>query len=163
MVLRESGYSLVQISAAGVLFLPWGLKFLWAPYVDRYGTRRRWLLTLQSAAAAIALALSFLDLSSTLQWLFLGIFVMNAVSATQDIATDGIAVRTLSVAQRGLGGFVCNGRKVERKLVGLEPLAHHPVNDGPVGQSPVPKGPVELLVPLPAGRKVWVVPVGPEG
>ncbi|MGB6051919.1 MAG: MFS transporter [Rhodococcus sp. (in: high G+C Gram-positive bacteria)] len=115
VVLRESGYSLVQISAAGVLFLPWGLKFLWAPYVDRYGTRRRWLLTLQSAAAAIALALSFLDLSSTLQWLFLGIFVMNAVSATQDIATDGIAVRTLSVAQRGLG----NGLQVGAYRIGM--------------------------------------------
>nr|WP_230557763.1 MFS transporter [Rhodococcus sp. I2R] len=115
VVLRESGYSLVQISAAGVLFLPWGLKFLWAPYVDRYGTRRRWLLTLQSAAAAIALALSFLDLSSTLQWLFLGIFVMNAVSATQDIATDGMAVRTLSVAQRGLG----NGLQVGAYRIGM--------------------------------------------
>ncbi|OLT32512.1 MFS transporter [Rhodococcus sp. CUA-806] len=115
VVLRESGYSLVQISAAGVLFLPWGLKFLWAPYVDRYGTRRRWLLTLQSAAAAIALALSFLDLSSTLQWLFLGIFVMNAVSATQDITTDGIAVRTLSVAQRGLG----NGLQVGAYRIGM--------------------------------------------
>lgn len=115
VVLRESGYSLVQISAAGVLFLPWGLKFLWAPYVDRYGTRRRWLLTLQSAAAAIALALSFLDLSSTLQWLFLGIFVMNAVSATQDIATDGIAVRTLSVRQRGLG----NGLQVGAYRIGM--------------------------------------------
>jgi MFS family permease len=115
VVLRESGYSLVHISAAGVLFLPWGLKFLWAPYVDRYGTRRRWLLTLQSAAAAIALALSFLDLSSTLQWLFLGIFVMNAVSATQDITTDGIAVRTLSVAQRGLG----NGLQVGAYRIGM--------------------------------------------
>lgn len=115
VVLRESGYSLVQISAAGVLFLPWALKFLWAPYVDRYGTRRRWLLTLQSAAAAVALALSFLDLSSTLQWLFVGIFVMNALSATQDIATDGIAVRTLTARQRGLG----NGLQVGAYRIGM--------------------------------------------
>ena len=43
VVLRESGFSLVKISATGVLFLPWALKFLWAPYVDRYGSRRRWL------------------------------------------------------------------------------------------------------------------------
>ncbi|MGA9869968.1 MAG: MFS transporter [Rhodococcus sp. (in: high G+C Gram-positive bacteria)] len=115
VVLRESGYSLVQISAAGVLFLPWALKFLWAPYVDRYGSRRRWLLALQCASAAVALALSFLDLSSTLQWLFVGIFVVNALSATQDVATDGIAVRTLTVRQRGLG----NGLQVGAYRIGM--------------------------------------------
>lgn len=115
VVLRESGFSLVKISATGVLFLPWALKFLWAPYVDRYGSRRRWLLSLQCSAAAVALALSFLDLSSTLRWLFVGIFVMNALSATQDIATDGIAVRTLSAAQRGLG----NGLQVGAYRIGM--------------------------------------------
>lgn len=115
VVLRESGFSLVKISATGVLFLPWALKFLWAPYVDRYGSRRRWLLSLQCSAAVVALALSFLDLSSTLRWLFVGIFVMNALSATQDIATDGIAVRTLTAAQRGLG----NGLQVGAYRIGM--------------------------------------------
>lgn len=115
VVLRESGFSLVEISATGVLFAPWALKFLWAPYVDRYGSRRRWLLSLQCAAALVALALSFLDLSSTLRWLFVGIFVMNAISATQDIATDGIAVRTLTAAQRGLG----NGLQVGAYRIGM--------------------------------------------
>ncbi len=119
VVLRESGYSLVQISATGVLFLPWALKFLWAPYVDRYGTRRRWLLGLQCGAAAVALGLSALDLSSTLRWLFVGIFVVNVFSATQDIATDGIAVRLLTPRLLGPGngiqvgayriGMVCGG------------------------------------------------------
>ena len=115
VVLRESGFSLVKISATGVLFLPWALKFLWAPYVDKYGSRRRWLLWLQCSAAAVALALSFLDLSSTLRWLFVGIFVMNVLSATQDIATDGIAVRTLTSAQRGLG----NGLQVGAYRIGM--------------------------------------------
>ncbi|WP_176444327.1 MFS transporter [Rhodococcoides kyotonense] len=119
VVLRRSGYSLVEISATGVLFLPWALKFLWAPYVDRYGSRRRWLLSLQFAAAAVAIGLSFLDLSTTMRWLFVGIFVVNILSATQDIATDGLAVRLLSTEQRGLGngiqvgayriGMVCGG------------------------------------------------------
>lgn len=119
VVLRESGYSLVKISATGVLFLPWALKFLWAPYVDRYGTRRRWLLSLQFASAGIALGLSLLDLSTTLRWLFVGVFVVNLLSATQDVATDGIAVRLLNVQQRGVGngiqvgaywiGMVCGG------------------------------------------------------
>lgn len=115
VVLRESGYSLVAISASGVLFLPWALKFLWAPYVDRYGTRRTWLLVLQLSAAAVAMVLAGLDLSSSLRWLFVGIVVVNLLSATQDVATDGLAVRLLGPRQRGLG----NGIQVGAYRIGM--------------------------------------------
>ncbi|MFD6388489.1 MFS transporter [Nocardia sp. NPDC060259] len=115
VVLRESGYSLVAISASGVLFLPWALKFLWAPYVDRYGTRRTWLLVLQLSAAAVAMVLAVLDLSSSLRWLFVGIVVVNLLSATQDVATDGLAVRLLGPRQRGLG----NGIQVGAYRIGM--------------------------------------------
>ncbi|MFF2083826.1 MFS transporter [Nocardia sp. NPDC058176] len=115
VVLRESGYSLVAISASSVLFLPWALKFLWAPYVDRYSTRRTWLLVLQLAAAAVAMVLASLDLSSSLRWLFVGIVVVNLLSATQDVATDGLAVRLLGPRERGLG----NGIQVGAYRVGM--------------------------------------------
>ncbi|KAF0847094.1 MFS transporter [Nocardia caishijiensis] len=115
VVLRESGYSLVAISASGVLFLPWALKFLWAPYVDRYGTRRTWLLVLQLCAAAVAAVLACLDLSASLRWLFVGIVVVNLLSATQDVATDGLAVRLLGSRERGLG----NGIQVGAYRVGM--------------------------------------------
>ncbi|MHC3002353.1 MFS transporter [Gordonia sp. GN26] len=115
VILREEGYSLTQISVYGLLFAPWGLKFLWAPYVDRYGTRRRWLLAMQLTSATIALALACLDLSGTLVWLLVGIAVINLASATQDIATDGLAVQTLGPRQRGLG----NGIQVGAYRVGM--------------------------------------------
>ncbi|WP_043661180.1 MFS transporter [Nocardia thailandica] len=115
VVLRESGFSLVAISASGVLFLPWALKFLWAPCVDRYGTRRTWLLTMQLGAAAVAAILSCLDLSSSLRWLFAGIVVVNLLSATQDVATDGLAVRLLGPRERGLG----NGIQVGAYRIGM--------------------------------------------
>ncbi|NUS93516.1 MAG: MFS transporter [Nocardia sp.] len=115
VVLRESGFSLIQISATGILFAPWALKFLWAPYVDHYGTRRQWLLTLQLTASAVTLGLACLDLSSSLRWLLVGIAVINAVSATQDIATDGLAVQLLGPRQRGLG----NGIQVGAYRIGM--------------------------------------------
>ncbi|MBD0859679.1 MFS transporter [Gordonia sp. zg691] len=115
VILREEGYSLTQISVYGLLFAPWGLKFLWAPYVDRYGTRRRWLLTLQLSSAAVALILACLDLSSSLVWMLVGIAVINLLSATQDIATDGLAVSTLEPRQRGLG----NGIQVGAYRIGM--------------------------------------------
>src|SRR3546814_8527993 len=61
--MRQSGYSLLGISATSLLFVPWALKFLWAPYVDRHGTRRGWLLPLQLATALGAALLAMLDLS----------------------------------------------------------------------------------------------------
>ncbi|MGW0017150.1 MFS transporter [Rhodococcus sp. NPDC003382] len=109
VVLRESGFSLIAISATGVLFAPWALKFLWAPYVDHYGTRRRWLLTLQLLSAAVTLSMAALDLESSLRWLLVGIAVVNAVSATQDIATDGLAVQLLSPRERGVGNGIQAG------------------------------------------------------
>lgn len=115
VVLRESGFSLVEISVTGILFAPWGLKFLWAPYVDHYGTRRQWLLSLQLASAALALGLACLDLSSSLRWLFVGIAVINLVSATQDVATDGLAVQLLGPGERGLG----NGIQVGAYRIGM--------------------------------------------
>ncbi|SDU47087.1 Major Facilitator Superfamily protein [Gordonia westfalica] len=115
VILREEGYSLTQISVYGLLFAPWGLKFLWAPYIDRYGTRRRWLLAMQLTSATIALILACLDLSGTLLWMLVGIAVINLASATQDIATDGLAVQTLEPRQRGLG----NGIQVGAYRVGM--------------------------------------------
>lgn len=115
VVLRESGFSLFAISATGVLFAPWALKFLWAPYVDHYGTRRRWLLTLQLLSAAVTLGLAALDLGSSLRWLLVGIAVVNAISATQDIATDGLAVQLLGPRERGVG----NGIQVGAYRIGM--------------------------------------------
>ncbi len=115
VILREEGYSLTQISVYGLLFAPWGLKFLWAPYIDRYGTRRRWLLAMQLTSATVALVLACIDLSGTLVWLLVGIAVINLASATQDIATDGLAVQTLGPRQRGLG----NGIQVGAYRVGM--------------------------------------------
>ncbi|MFC4128737.1 MFS transporter [Nocardia rhizosphaerae] len=115
VLLRDAGYSLTAISASGMLFLPWALKFLWAPYIDRYGTRRTWLLVVQLAAAAVALVLATLDLSSSLRWLFVGVAVVNLLSATQDVATDGLAVRLLGPRERGLG----NGIQVGAYRIGM--------------------------------------------
>lgn len=115
VILREEGYSLTQISVYGLLFAPWGLKFLWAPYVDAYGTRRRWLVSLQLSSAVVALVLATLDLSGSLVWLLIGIAVINLLSATQDIATDGLAVSMLEPRQRGLG----NGIQVGAYRIGM--------------------------------------------
>src|SRR5262249_37088620 len=91
--------------------LPWALKFLWAPLVDRYGSRRlgrrrSWILPLQGASIALAGVLWLLSERASISALMAALFVTNLISATQDIATDGLAVELLSEGERGYGNSV---------------------------------------------------------
>jgi MFS family permease len=115
VLLRDAGYSLKAISATSLLFLPWALKFLWAPFVDHRGTRRQWLLTLQFMAVGGALALSQLELGAGYAWVLVAAFAFNIVAACQDVVTDGLAVRILSPSERGLA----NGIQVGAYRVGM--------------------------------------------
>jgi MFS family permease len=115
VLLRDAGYSLKAIGATSLLFLPWALKFLWAPFVDHRGTRRSWLLPLQVAAVGAALVLAGMEPGSDYVLLLAAAFAFNAISACQDIATDGLAVRVLDVHERGLA----NGLQVGAYRLGM--------------------------------------------
>src|SRR5687768_15337179 len=47
-----------QIGLLSLAGLPWTLKFLWAPAVDRIGDRRRWAFACQVLSAGALLAMS---------------------------------------------------------------------------------------------------------
>ncbi|MGI9245423.1 MAG: MFS transporter [Steroidobacteraceae bacterium] len=115
VLLRDAGLSLKAISATSLLFLPWALKFLWAPFVDHRGTRKAWLLPLQLAAVVGAAALAALEPGNGYLLLLAAAFVFNAIAATQDIATDGLAVRVLETRERGLA----NGLQVGAYRFGM--------------------------------------------
>lgn len=111
VLLRRQGVSLEAIGLSSLLALPWALKFLWAPLVDRrfsptLGRRRSWLLPLQGATAVALAALAFWSPGEPLRWLLAGIVVINLLSATQDIATDGLALDLLRPEERGLANGV---------------------------------------------------------
>ena len=115
-MLRQSGQSLKTISLVSVLLtLPWLLKFLWAPFIDHRGTRRGWLLTLQLSALAVAIVITQLHVDGNYVLLFVAAFTFNLIAATQDIATDGLAVRMLDARELGLA----NGIQVGAYRVGM--------------------------------------------
>lgn len=119
-LLRQMGLSLPAISMAGLLTFPWMLKFLWAPWVDRWsipglGRRRSWILPLQGAAALLMFAMAAIDPERGLPLVMIGFVLANLFAATQDIATDGLAVELLSESERGLG----NGVQVAGYRVGM--------------------------------------------
>lgn len=122
-ILRARGVALEVIGLVQALGLTWALKFLWAPAVDRFGSRRRghyrsWLLVLQPAIAVALLALIPFDVADDVGVVLLLVAGVVLLSATQDIAADAIAVRVLDPADRGLGNGVQNAGGYLGNLIG---------------------------------------------
>lgn len=120
VLLRKSGMSLPLISLANVLAAPWILKFLWAPAIDRVpapsrGRRRVVIIPLQLASVAVLAALAFAGSAELIWPLFVAVLLINLLAATQDIATDGLAVEILGPHERGLG----NGLQVGAYRTGM--------------------------------------------
>ena len=119
VLLREQGLALPLIGLANLLMLPWALKFAWAPLVDRVesprGRRRAVIVPLQLACSAVLAGLALAATPSAVWALCIGVLLVNLFAATQDIATDGLAVETLAPAERGLG----NGLQVGAYRVGM--------------------------------------------
>ncbi|MEM6280300.1 MAG: MFS transporter [Verrucomicrobiota bacterium] len=117
-IARVEGLSLERVGLLQTLAFPFLLKFLWAPLVDRFGSKRAhftsWIVPLQclSITAVIGLAMlePFSALSQTGGPLLFALIALTTVfmisAATQDVATDGLAVRIISPEKRGLANGV---------------------------------------------------------
>ena len=96
VIMRQQNFSLELIAMLQFLKLPWILKFLWSPFIDRTSTRlnhyKRWIFSSEMIYAAIILTVSFLDFQVTPLLIIGLIFCSFIASATQDIATDALAV-----------------------------------------------------------------------
>ncbi|SDE65071.1 MFS transporter [Rhodospira trueperi] len=103
-ILREAGVPLTSIGLVSLVYLPWALKVVWAPLVDRWrlGGRvpyRNWVVLMQALAAAGFLASASLTVATDVSWVLGAAVVIAFACATQDVAVDGWAASTL----RGTG------------------------------------------------------------
>lgn len=112
VLLRQHGVDLALIGLLKLLALPWLLKVLWAPWVDRLasprlGHHRGWILPLQLGVTGVVAALALMNperLFDSHFFVLIGLLLLvNLAASTQDIATDGLAVRLLPERWRGLG------------------------------------------------------------
>jgi MFS transporter, PAT family, beta-lactamase induction signal transducer AmpG len=88
---KKMGISNTDIALyTSLLYLPWGFKGLWSPFVDMYRTKRFWILSMQLLFVGLFASVAF---GITLPMFFpltLAIFWVTAfASATHDIAADG--------------------------------------------------------------------------
>jgi len=112
---RVHGVSLREIGLMSLLSLPWTWKLLWAPLVDRWGSRQHWITACLFVLGATTLAIVPQDPSqpSYLMWSLLLLF--TTASATQDIAIDAYAVDVST--PKTIGSI--NGTRVSAARVAL--------------------------------------------
>ncbi|MED5416723.1 MAG: MFS transporter [Candidatus Latescibacterota bacterium] len=116
--MAEQGLEPTQIgSFMGIILLPWSLKLINGPIMDRWsflsmGRRRPWVLWAQ--AGMIVTSLIMASVPNPLQHLAvltaLG-FVMNFFTAFQDVAVDGMAIELIPIEQQPrANGFMWGGK-----------------------------------------------------
>jgi PAT family beta-lactamase induction signal transducer AmpG len=91
----DIGASLTSIGYVNFLGLPWNIKFLWAPLLDIFGTKRRWLVTLQTIVGLVILGVAWAayrvpmeNPHGHLTGIALTLVLLAFVAATNDIAID---------------------------------------------------------------------------
>ncbi|MEM7111180.1 MAG: MFS transporter [Chloroflexota bacterium] len=122
-IMRENGASLDEIGVIYVLGLVWAIKFLWAPLVDRYGSKkhghyRSWLIVLQSLIIISLVGAAFFDIGTQLNTLAVFFAFISIFSATQDIAADALGVTILKPEERGIGNSIQMGGGFIGNLIG---------------------------------------------
>jgi len=128
VMLREQGVDLRSIGLMSLVALPWALKFIWAPILDRYTLlpgeyRRSWILAMNHTAVLALVVLSFVPLpwliNDGILTIAIVLLLVNLLTATQDIATDAMAVENLSIKERGIGnGIQVGGYRIGMVLAG---------------------------------------------
>jgi MFS transporter, PAT family, beta-lactamase induction signal transducer AmpG len=96
VLFRDLGASLGAVGLTSLFHLPWNLKFVWAPWMERRASMRRWIWALE-----FGLAVAFLLVSALLwglgqeRWSKLGLALLSVLfggvallSASHDVAID---------------------------------------------------------------------------
>lgn len=122
--MTEAGVDLAVIGLFALVGLPYTLKFLWAPLLDRFtpplfGRRRGWLLAIQ---LLLMLAIAGLGLTNPVAnpWLVAALaFLVTFFSASQDIVVDAYRREDLPDHELGLGSSLyVNGYRLGMLLAG---------------------------------------------
>lgn len=106
--LRSEGIDLVSIGLLSLIGLPYSIKFLWAPLLDRFsipglGRRRGWLLVTQGTLAVGLLLIGLLEPGSYLPAMLLIAIGIASASATQDMVIDAYRREQLADHELGFG------------------------------------------------------------
>lgn len=98
---RSTGVSLTEIGLLSLLGLPWSLKVLWSPLIDRFGERRQWIAGCLFGMAIVLAVLPVFPEGQVGNSLRALLFVFALFSATQDVAIDAYTIGLMDRGQEG--------------------------------------------------------------
>ncbi len=106
--LTTAGLTLTQLGLVSLIKLPYNVKFLWSPLIDRYvppflGRRRGWLMITQLALMAGLIAMALCNPKEGAEAIVLIAIAVAFFSASQDIVVDAYRREILPTEQLGLG------------------------------------------------------------
>lgn len=111
--LKDVHVSNTTIGVMSYVALPYLLKFLWAPFIDRFplpllGRRRGWILFMQLAMAVAIACLALQSPAITLLPTAICALIIVFFSATQDIAFDAYRTDVALPSERGPAAAATN-------------------------------------------------------
>ncbi len=133
--MKEEGVDLTYIGLMALVGLPYSLKFLWAPFLDRFsppflGRRRGWLLLAQAALIFSIAGLGQTDPVKSPWLLAFVALLVTFFSASQDIVVDAYRREDLADNELGFGSSLyVNGYRIGMLLAsggGLVMADHMP-------------------------------------
>lgn len=166
VLLRDGGASLDLIALVPLASLPWVFKFFWASVVENHwvrplGRRRSWILPMQTLLALSLAGMALLPFTAGNAPALLALVAMaSLVSATQDIATDGLASERL----HGTGLAHINAFQVAGFMTGM--LAGGPgamVGIATLGHAPTLLGLALMVLLCGVPITLWREPDPPQG
>ena len=107
--LRSEGLNLSVIGFFGWITLTYSLKFLWAPFVDRFsipilniiGSRRSWILLMQIIILISLIFISFINPTNNLLIFALVALIIAFAGSIQDIAIDAYRIESAPLEDQG--------------------------------------------------------------
>ncbi|CDN14419.1 AmpG permease [Richelia intracellularis] len=104
----------VDLSAIGLFSLvglPYSLKFIWSPLLDRFtlpflGRRRGWLITLKIGLLLAIACMGLQQPKEALQLLAINALAISFLSASQDIVVDAYRTDLLQPLEMGIGAAI---------------------------------------------------------
>lgn len=106
--MTKEGVDLTTVGMVSLLGLPYSLKFLVAPLMDRYippflGRRRGWLVITQVALLLCIASMAVHDPRRGLQLLAINALLIAFFSAAQDVVVDAYSIDVLEEREMGVG------------------------------------------------------------
>ncbi|TNH24676.1 MFS transporter [Testudinibacter sp. TR-2022] len=123
VLLRQHGASLDALSLMPLIVLPFSLRFLWSPVVERFGHSARghfknWLIPVQCLMVFSLLTITIINPTTQIYTLFLVLLIFAAIIGFQDLALDGLVCSAFSQTERTTINSIQIGSGMLGNLVG---------------------------------------------